>query len=158
MISRFGAELVTAVIATVFGLTVTLGALEFGIGWSPSGPEPGAFPFYIGLLITAAGLVIIIQTLVQKRSSGEAFLTAEQLRAVASFTLPIIALVVVSPWLGLYVSMALYLFFTMTVQGGYRIYMAALVGIGMAVFMYVVLEIGFKTPLLKGPLENALGL
>jgi len=149
---------VTAVIATVFGLTVTLGALEFGIGWSPSGPEPGAFPFYIGLLITAAGLGIIIQTLVQKRSSAEAFLTAEQLRAVASFTLPIIGLVVVSLWLGLYVGMALYLFFTMTVQGGYRIHTAALVGIGMAVFMYVVLEIGFKTPLLKGPLENALGL
>lgn len=148
----------TAVIATVFGLTVTLGALEFGIGWSPSGPEPGAFPFYIGLLITAAGLGIIIQTLVQKRSSAEAFLTAEQLRAVASFTLPIIGLVVVSLWLGLYVGMALYLFFTMTVQGGYRIHTAALVGIGMAVFMYVVLEIGFKTPLLKGPLENALGL
>lgn len=148
----------TAVIATVFGLTVTLGALEFGIGWSPSGPEPGAFPFYIGLLITAAGLGIIIQTVVQKRSSAEAFLTAEQLRAVASFTLPIIGLVVVSLWLGLYVGMALYLFFTMTVQGGYRIHTAALVGIGMAVFMYVVLEIGFKTPLLKGPLENALGL
>ena len=148
----------TAVIATVFGLTVTFGALEFGIGWSPSGPEPGAFPFYIGLLITAAGLGIIIQTLVQKRSSAEAFLTAEQLRAVASFTLPIIGLVVVSLWLGLYVGMALYLFFTMTVQGGYRIHTAALVGIGMAVFMYVVLEIGFKTPLLKGPLENALGL
>ena len=25
-----------------------LGALEFGIGWESAGPEPGAFPFYVG--------------------------------------------------------------------------------------------------------------
>jgi len=158
MISRFGAELVTAAIGVIFGLVTTIGAMEYGMGWSPSGPEPGTFPFYVGLLVTAASAGIFIQTLVQRQRRDEAFLTRQQLRSVVLFTLPIVALIAASLWLGLYVAMALYIFASMTFQGGYRAHTSALVGIGMAVFMYAVLELAFKTPLLKGPLENALGL
>ena len=158
MISRFGGELVTAGITAVFGLVTTIGALEYGVGWSPSGPEPGTFPFYIGLIVTVASLGIIIQTVIQRRYINETFLTKEQLRLVALFTLPIVAFVAVSLWLGLYVAMALYISGSMKFKGGYRTHTSALIGIGMAVFMYVVLELAFKTPLLKGPLENALGL
>ena len=53
MISRFAAEIATALRDRCFGVIVMVGALEFGIGWSEAGPEPGAFPFYIGLLIVA---------------------------------------------------------------------------------------------------------
>ncbi len=135
-----------------------IGAREFGVGWSQSGPQPGTFPFYIGLLITAASLGTLIQTIVQRRRFDEAFLSGEQLRSVALFTLPIIAFVVVSLWLGLYVAMALYIFASMTFQGGYRPLISAMVAIGIAVFLYGVLELAFKVPLLKGPLEDALGL
>jgi hypothetical protein len=43
-------------------------------------------------------------------------------------------------------------------QGRYHPLIAAVVSIGVAVFFYAVLELGFKVPLLKGPLEAALGL
>ena len=158
MISRFGAELVTAGIAAALGLVTTFGSLEFGIGWSVAGPEPGTFPFYIGMLVTAASVGIMIQTLIQRGRLGESFLTSAQFRSVVAFSLPIVGLVMLSLWLGLYVGMAIYLFASMKFQGGYRWSSSALVGIGMAVFMYLILEIGFQTPLLKGPLEDALGL
>jgi len=158
MISRFGAELVMAIIVAVFGLIITLGALEFGVGWSPSGPEPGTFPFYVGLIVTVAGVGIIFQTLIQRAYRDESFLTSAQLRSVIFFSLHIVALVAVSLWVGLYVGMALYLFASMKFQGGYRAGFSALVAIGMAVSLYLILEIGFQTPLLKGPLEDALGL
>ena len=158
MISRFGAELVMAVIAAVFGLIITFGALEFGVGWSPSGPEPGTFPFYVGLIVTAAGIGIILQTLIQRAHLDESFLTTAQLRSVVFFSLPIVTLVAVSLWVGLYVGMTLYLFASMKFQGGYRASTSVLVAIGMAVSLYLILEIGFQTPLLKGPLEDALGL
>jgi hypothetical protein len=158
MISRFSAELVTAAATAVIGIVTVVGAREYGVGWSSSGPQPGTFPFYIGLLIAAASLGTIVQTLLERRRLDASFLTGEQLRAVALFALPIFAFVIVSMWLGLYVAMALYLFASMSFQGGYRSYVAAPLAIGIAVFFYVVLEVAFQVPLLKGPLESALGL
>jgi hypothetical protein len=46
----------------------------------------------------------------------------------------------------------------MWLQGGYRPWLGALAGVGVAGFFYVVLELWFRVPLLKGPLENALGI
>src|SRR5262245_9064054 len=158
MISRFSAELVTAVITAVFGLVTVLGAMEYGVGWSKSGPEPGTFPFYIGLLVTLASLGTILQTLARRRMMDRTFLTTPQLQSVLLFVLPMAAFVVVSLWLGLYVATALYIFGSMIFQGGYRAHTSALAGAGVALFLFVVLEMTFKTALLKGPLENALGL
>jgi hypothetical protein len=44
MITRFWAETATALLTMAFGLVIVKGALEFGIGWDSSGPQPGAFP------------------------------------------------------------------------------------------------------------------
>jgi hypothetical protein len=59
---------------------------------------------------------------------------------------------------GLYVAAALYLTAVMRMQGGYRFVVSALTGVAAALFFYVVLELVFQVPLLKGPLEAALGL
>ena len=48
MITRFWAEIGTAILTLVFGLVIVKGSLEFGIGWDSAGPQPGAFPFYAG--------------------------------------------------------------------------------------------------------------
>ena len=61
MISRFQAEIATALMTAGLGLTAVAGALEFGIGWGDAGPEPGAFPFYIGLLVIAASIGTLVQ-------------------------------------------------------------------------------------------------
>jgi hypothetical protein len=60
--------------------------------------------------------------------------------------------------LGIYVAAALYLTLTMRLQGGYRLAVSALTGLAAAAFFFVVLEYLFQVPLLKGPLEAALGL
>lgn len=158
MISRFHAELVTAAATAAFGLVIAAGATEFGTGWGPSGPEPGTFPFYIGLLIAAASLVTATQAVIGRPALGAAFLTRAQLGAVLRFVLPFVAFVAVSVVLGLYVGTALYMFGTLTLQNGYRWPMAAAIALGLALFLYVVLEWAFQVSLLKGPLEAALGL
>ena len=82
----------------------------------------------------------------------------EQAKRVASFFVPMLAFVVVARLLGLYVATALYLSFVMWVQGGYRLVISVASGIAAAVVFYLVLEVAFQVPLLKGPLEAALGL
>ena len=54
--------------------------------------------------------------------------------------------------------MTLYLFAVMTIQGRFKIPLAALVSIGSAIAFYVVIEVWFQVPLLKGPVEAMLGI
>src|SRR5437868_4005068 len=102
MITRFAAEIATACVTAAFGLTIAIGALEFGVGWGPSGPEAGTFPLYMGLLVTAASMVIAGQSIAQRAGLSAAFLTRDQFKSVMGFVLPMIAFVAVAMLLGLY--------------------------------------------------------
>lgn len=155
--TRRWAEIAVALATGLVGGTVMAGALEFGIGWGDAGPEPGAFPFYVGLVIVAASLVNIAAGLLAEEG-GKPFLDRQQARRVAAFFLPIVAFVGLAVLLGLYVASVLYLVFSMVFQGGYRLAPAIAVALGTAAFFYLVLEIWFRVPLLKGPLEAALGI
>ena len=144
------------------GITTIVGALEYGVGWSSSGPEPGAFPFYMGLIIVAASLAnamrAALPVLRPVRWSAASFLTSEQARLVAGFAGPILGLVIVSLLLGLYVGMAVYLFGTLVFQNDYPKGKAALIAGSAPVFTYLLIEKAFQVGMLKGPLEAALGL
>ena len=159
MIARWTAELGMALLTGLFGLVTVIGAIEYGIGWSSSGPEPGAFPFYIGLMITFASVGNLVSALMtHRRAEGKPFLTAAQLRLVAGFTLPIVGFVVVSLLLGLYVGMALYMFGTLVFQNNYSMVKASIISLSLPVATYFLIERAFKVGMLKGPLEAALGL
>ncbi|MDP9810098.1 Mg/Co/Ni transporter MgtE [Rhizobium tibeticum] len=68
------------------------------------------------------------------------------------------SLAATSTFLGLYVGTALYIAVTMVVQGGYKWWIGVLAGVGVAFFFFIIFEIGFKVPLLKGPVEAFLGI
>lgn len=157
MITRSSAEIAFAGFTGLFGAVIAYGATEFGVGWAASGPEPGTFPFYIGLLVALASLANLVKALRSRGLDAVPFMTAAQGGALARFVLPMIGFVVLSLWLGLYVASALYLFGVMRVQGRYPMWHAAAVGVGLPVALFLILEKGFKVSLLKGPLEAALG-
>lgn len=162
MVTRFAAETATAAATAAFGLVIVKGALEFGIGWDSAGPQPGAFPFYVGSLVALASLGTLGLTLARRyagsQSLAEVFLDREQARRVGSFLLPMLAFVGLSVTLGMYVATVLYLAFTMRVQGGYGWLSTLAVSLLTAVFFYLALEQFFQISLIKGPLEAWLGL
>ncbi|CAM5770789.1 tripartite tricarboxylate transporter TctB family protein [Bosea minatitlanensis] len=162
MITRFWAEIGTAILTLAFGLVIVKGSLEFGIGWDSSGPQPGAFPFYAGGLVALASLGTLALTfgkrLAGKAMLADAFLDAARGRRVLSFLLPLVAFVVLSVTLGMYVATILYLVFAMRFQGGYGWIASLATAILTAAFFYFALEKFFQIGLLKGPLEPLLGL
>jgi Tripartite tricarboxylate transporter TctB family len=158
MLTRNAAEIGTALATGAIGSTAMFGALEFGIGWGGSGPGAGAFPFYMGVLVTGASIMNFAKAVVGRRDLQEPFFDREQALRVAAFFGPIVLFVIGALTLGIYVATAVYLTLTMWLQGGYRLPLAALTGVATAVFFYVVLEFFFQVPLLKGPLEAAIGL
>ncbi|WP_332685109.1 tripartite tricarboxylate transporter TctB family protein [Bosea sp. (in: a-proteobacteria)] len=162
MITRFQAEVATALATLAFGLVIVQGAREFGIGWDSSGPQPGAFPFYVGMLIALASAGTILGA-VGRRIAGsaalaESFLDGARAKRIAAFFVPLIGFVALSAGLGMYVAMVLYLVFTMRFQGRYGWLPTLAVSLGTAVFFYVALEKFFQLGLLKGPVEAFFGL
>ncbi len=157
-VSRTTMEVATALATCALGGAVMWGAVEHDIGWGDSGPAAGYFPFRIGVLIVLGSLANLVLAFLRGRQDKSVFLTREQAKRVLSFAVPLVAFVVISLWLGLYVGAILYLFFVMVFQGGYRPLFALGVGLAVAVVMRLVFPMWFKVPLLTGPLEAMFGL
>lgn len=158
LLTRFAMEVATALVTMLIGAIACYGSVEFGTGWGDAGPEPGYFPFYVGLIVVIASAAVLIQSLVLFRDRQEAFLTTEQGKRILAFFGPMFLFVLVASMLGLYVSLTIYLFCVMVFQGGYRPIKAATVGVSTAVICYLLFEAWFQVPLLKGPVEAFLGI
>lgn len=156
LMTRLTVEIAVACTAALAGAIVSYGSLEIGTGWGDAGPQPGYFPFYIGLFIVIASCAVLIEAVIEQRRLKQVFLTREQGHRILTFFLPMLGFVAVSMVLGLYVGLALYLFGVMTIQGGYRIGKALTICLSTIVIFYVVFEKWFQVPLLKGPIEALL--
>ncbi len=156
-ISRFAAELVAAALTFCVGAAIVLGAREYGTGWTDAGPEAGTFPFYVGIVIAAGSLGNALHAL-KLRRAGAVFADARQLARIAAFAVPMVLFVVACVLAGFYVATFLYLALVMRIQGKYGWGPSVLVAVGTSAFFFAVLELWFKVPLLKGPLEAALGI
>ncbi|MCV9967187.1 tripartite tricarboxylate transporter TctB family protein [Pararhizobium sp. BT-229] len=157
-LSRFSMEIGVALLTGTFGAAVCYGSAEAGMGWTDMGPDAGYFPFYIGLLIMLGSAANLISAVIKHRGSGEIFFEAARFKVVLSFLLPLIAFAAVSTFLGLYVGTALYIAGAMTFQGRYKWWIGLPAGIAVSLLFFVIFEIGFKVPLLKGPVEAWFGI
>lgn len=155
---RFVMEAAMSLLTGAFGIAVCYGSTEAGAGWTDMGPDAGYFPFYIGILIVVGSIANLVSAFVKHRGTGEIFVERERFKAVLGFFLPLVAFAAVSTFLGLYVGTALYIAGAMIFQGRYKWWIGLPTGIAVSVFFFIVFEIGFKVPLLKGPVEAWFGI
>jgi hypothetical protein len=157
LITRRTLGVAMALATLAFGGLIVFGALEHSIGWDDRGPEPGYFPFRIGLTIIAASLVTLWQAL-RAVDGGQSAITQEQAKRVTAFVLPMLGFVLIATSLGMYVATIVYLVGVMWGQGGYRLLPSFAVGFGTAISLYLMFDKWLKVPLGKGPIEAMLGI
>jgi hypothetical protein len=157
-VSRFIIEAGVALLTGALGAAVCHGSRQAGTGWTEMGPDAGYFPFYIGLLIMFGSAVNLVVAFIKHRGSGEVFVELSRLKPVLGFALPLVAFAAISTVLGLYVGTALYIAGAMMFQGRYKWWASVPAGIAVSLFFFVIFEIGFKVPLLKGPVEAFFGI
>ncbi len=157
MITRSQMEVATATVTAVAGLLAVVGGLELGVSWSSHGPEPGYFPFWIGLILSFASIWNGVAGALSK-SGSDHVVSREQITRVAKFIIPIIVFVGMMIVLGSFVASAVYLIYVSHWQGHLRLMKAVMLGIGFSLALYIVFEVIFLVPLHKGPLEAALGI
>jgi hypothetical protein len=154
-------EIATAIVIIAFASVVMISNYELGAGWDSSGPESGYFPFYVGVILFISGVAILIGELTEvikgRASEAGSFVDRGPFVQVLRIFIPMIVYIVGVVYIGIYVSTAIFIAAFMVWLGKYRVIVAALFGIGIAVALFLTFEVWFLVPLPKGPLENMLG-
>ncbi len=150
-------ELIVAALFMIAASVVMYDSLRIGAGWSPSGPQSGFFPFYIGLIMFIASFVTFVAQFASRIAAQTNFVERSRLWQVLQVLLPTLAFVLLIDVLGLYLAAAIYLIFFMSFIGRYLLYYSVPAGVGTSVLLFLLFEKAFLIPLPKGPLEAALG-
>ena len=149
-------EVVVCGFTFALGLLVLVDSVRLGTGWSDEGPKAGYFPFYIGLIICIGSVVNAVLAL-RDRASGS-FVSKAQARDVLRVFLPMLVFAALIKPLGIYVAAILYIGFFMRWIGKYSWQKSIGVAVATSLGFFVVFDLWFKVPLIKGPLEAAFGL
>lgn len=152
------AEVAVAAFFFALGAIVVYDSVRLGARWAEDGPQPGYFPFYVGLIICVASLVNVVLGLRAGAQGNGSFVEVGQLKLVLSVLVPSAIFAGLVGWLGIYVAGALFIAFFMRWLGKYAWWKVAAVAIGNSVVFYLIFEVWFLVPLPKGPLEALLGL
>ena len=143
------------VVATV----VMVSSERLGAGWAKDvGPDSGYFPFYVALFMFVASGVTLFQHVFARRPDGEgSFIAHGELVMVLSILIPMTIFVILSLYIGIYISTFLFITFFMMWHGRYSLYKTIPVAVAVPVVLFIVFEIWFLVPLPKGPFEAWLG-
>lgn len=156
-VSNRAMEIVVALFLMAVATLVMADSWRIGAGWSPSGPESGYFPFYVGALMFVSSAVTLIANIVTKTPDLSNFVERSQFRLVLQVLIPAAAFVIAIGFLGLYVASALFIGFFMWWLGKYPIVKILPVAIPVPILLFLMFEEWFLVPLPKGPLERLLG-
>ena len=148
-------EIITPLFFLALGAVVMWDSKRIGAGWGNDGPESGYFPFYIGLLMSLATVANLLIAL--KIPKSNSFVSKPKLKLVMAIFLPCLVYLGVMQFMGLYVSSAIFIAVFMRWQGKFSLMKSILSGLGVTIVLFLMFEIWFKVPLLKGPLEAAFG-
>jgi hypothetical protein len=150
-------DVIVAAILMVVGGVVIVGSYRLGAGWSPTGPESGYFPFYIGILILLSSTVTLLITLFSKTPDRTPFVEGQQLQRVLQVLIPSFVFVIAIRYIGIYVAGGLFIACFMWWLGKYPLPKVLAVSILVPLALFVLFEVWFLVPLPKGPLEAAFG-
>jgi putative tricarboxylic transport membrane protein len=149
------ADLITASVLMLLGGAVVYDAVRLGIGWESDGPRSGFFPFWLGVLLMAMCLAVLVQA--ARRPTTRPFVRREQVGPVLKVLWPALAAVILMQWVGLYVASAVYIAFYMRWIGRHSWVTVIALAVGVPLVTFVVFERWFLVPMPKGPLEAWLG-
>jgi hypothetical protein len=150
-------DVVVAAILMGVGALVMAGSYELGAGWSPTGPESGYFPFYIGALILLSSTATLVSTLLTKNPDRTTFVESERFRRVLQVVIPSFIFAFAIDYIGIYVAGGLFIACFMWWLGKYPLPKVVMVSVLVPLILFAVFEVWFLVPLPKGPLEAFFG-
>ena len=155
------ADRICALVILGIGLVAVLDARRYGIfGWGAAGPEPGLYPFLLGMGVIVGSLVILGQTYLRARQAApsEPFIPPGALKPILSVAIPAALTLFLTEFIGLYLASGLYLAVYMRWIGKHRWITVAACSILIPLSGYILFDKVFLIPVPEGSLTSRLGL
>lgn len=156
-VSYRAVDVAVALLFMAVSCVVMWDSWRIGAKWASDGPQAGYFPFYIGVIMFIASLGTVLTGLLTKSPNLKTFVEKPQLWSVLRVLIPTAIFVALIPFLGLYVSGAIFIIIFMMWIGKYSIIKALPIAVGVQLFFFFLFEQWFMIPLPKGPVENFFG-
>jgi putative tricarboxylic transport membrane protein len=102
--SRRSADVVVSLLLLALALTLGYDNWRTGIAWDSTGPEPGYFPFYLSVILSAASLYGLVAAYLSRQAAAETFVTRAQAQRVTAVFVPTLLFCLMTQFLGLYVA------------------------------------------------------
>jgi putative tricarboxylic transport membrane protein len=152
-------NIVVALALMTVATIVMVSSARLGAGWAKDvGPDSGYFPFYVALILFITSAVTMVQNLLLRApDGGGSFIAHGELKMVLQVLIPMTIFVVLSIYIGIYISTFLFIGFFMTWHGRYPVWKTLPIAIAVPIAIFVIFEIWFLVPLPKGPFEHWLG-
>ena len=158
LVSNRTMDIAVALILMAVAGVVIMDSLRLGMRWQDAeGPAAGYFPFYIGCLLAAASLFNLVKAFGDRAGAQQTFVTRPAMGKVLAVLVPLAIYVFALNFIGIYVASAIYIALFMRYLGSYSVLRGLLLGIAIALVLFLMFEVWFLVPLPKGPLEEWLG-
>ena len=150
-------ELIMAFVMGSFSVYQAIKSAELPIGWIPEeGPGGGAFPFWLSVGMIICCVAIIVRwfrgTSPLSQSTDE-YMSKVALRMFAIGAGSLTVAIFLFHFVGVYVSLPLYLFFIMRVNGRHSWFQISAVALTTVVVTFLFFEIALNITLPKGVTE-----
>ncbi len=148
------AELLMAVLMALLSITFMIKSAELNIGWvSERGPGAGAWPFWLatGMLICCIATIVrwFMRATPESRSTAS-FISSSALTMVSLTVIALALLLLLTPWISIYLALMLFLVFYLKVMGGHSWGMTLAITIAMPVVVFCLFEWALTISLPKG--------
>ncbi|MGH2348812.1 MAG: tripartite tricarboxylate transporter TctB family protein [bacterium] len=151
------AEIVAAALLVLFALAMVRQASKLAIGWTDIGPGSGFMPFWLSVGVAAAGAVILTQSMRAPRTGeDEPFIPSRSWKPLLIMFLPMVAVIALLDWLGIYIGGGLYLAGYTRLVGRFRWVTVAVISVVVPFVLFLIFEKWFLMPLPKGTILETL--
>lgn len=152
------ADTVVAALLVVFALAMIRQATKLPVGWTGIGPGSGFFPFWLSIGVAVASVAIFRQSLRAPRSAEgeEPFIPQRAYKPLLIVLLPMVAVIALMDWLGIYIGGGLYLAGYMRFVGRFRWPTVLVISVAIPTVLFFIFEKWFLLPLPKGSLLELL--
>ena len=154
------ADAICALVILAIGIVVSSDARQYGVfGWGLAGPEPGLYPFLLGMGLVAGSVLILVRALRRPDPSvlNKPFIPPGGRKPVLAVAIPAALMVLLTHFIGLYLAAGLYLAVYMRWIGKYRWIAVLAVSVLTPFVGYYVFEKWFLISLPEGSLTGRLG-
>ncbi|MBU2054100.1 MAG: tripartite tricarboxylate transporter TctB family protein [Proteobacteria bacterium] len=146
------AEIVVSLLFMLVGFIVIADSVRLGFMWGRTGPASGFFPFYLGVGVVIASLIVLLKAVNEYRKQGEGkpLMPPGALKPILWVVIPSTAMVAIMELVGLHIAAAMFLGFYMRVVGKIGWTTTLLVSIIAPLSLFITFDKLFLIPLPAG--------